>query len=613
MLFTCISLQEMLENFSPYMNKMEDLERKRFYFITTYVGERSFSYQDPFAGTGFERNLISRITYNASALYPSATSGCNFDVEDIERLPERERNERIKNFYFKVSTTLNTLIAKSTLAYIINGSIMNGDDIFFVFDNRKGIPFKYYAGALGQYIKEHYGFNIGNFKTYLGENREAFEIMDDNKADVLSKARTDLLGLEAQGFEAMQGLGNYFYPGLEAFKFQLRNNNDFYIEVATELGLDKKYNIVRAKMPLQERLSLIQEEIQTIEDRNYHLLKTTEIDDLKVVDLLWFASLVGLETKVHDKDMSELTRDELLNLLYEAGQKDLEKERYTRPNLLAMDIITLDKIRTELGIEYSPYNGQIEYNKMIDAILVAKGNKVENFKLPHSSELMQMGINELYDIYLNEYNGDPVRIKREDIHYIPKNSFVKLLIAMERARMERDGLMGLTLERLEAMSLRDIKILFRDILRTRQSRDNILPYIMEAYSKRQVLDYVCNEFNIPSENDDLKNHIPEEDVLKSMKKKDLYDLAVRLRLNVNTLMNKHDILAEIIYYRREIELEKARAIILGEITVENLMLLSKDKLIRICREYNIPYRVSQSKKTIANIICNKYNSGKIYR
>lgn len=612
MLFSCISLQEMLENFSPYMTKIEDLERKRFYFITTYVGERSFSYQDPFFGSGFERDLISKITYQASALYPTSTSGCNFDVDDIERLPEREREERIKNFNYKVSMTLNTVISRSTLSYIINGAIMKGDDIFFVFDNRKGIPFRYYAASLAQFLLEHYNLPLGNFETYLGKGRDHFEITDDNKSEILSQARADLLSLEAQGFEAMQGLGDYFYPSLEAFKFQLKNNTDFYIEVASELGLDKKYNIIRAKMPLQERLALIQEEIQTIEDRNYHLLKTTEIDDLKVIDLLWFGSLVGLETKVK-KDMSELTRDELLNLLYEAGQKDLEKERFTRPNLLSMDIITLDKIRTELGIPYSPYNGQLEFNKMIDAILVAKGNKIENFKLPHSSELMQMGINELYDIYINEYNGDPVRIKREDIHYIPKESFVKLLISMERARMERDGLMGLTVERLENMVVKDLKLLFRNILRTRQSRDNILPYIMESHSKRQIIDFVCNEFSIPSEYDDLKNHIPSEDVLKSMLKKDLYDLALKLRLNVNSLMNKHDILAEIIYYRRDIELQKARAIILGEVTVENLMLLSKDKLIRICREYNMPYRVSQSKISIAKTIVNKYNSGKIYR
>lgn len=612
MLFSCISLQEMLENFSPYMTKLEDLERKRFYFITTYVGERSFSYQDPFFGSGFERDLISKITYHASALYPTSTSGCNFDVEDIERLPEREREERLKNFNYKVSMTLNTVISRSTLSYIINGAIMKDEDIFFVFDNRKGIPFRYYAASLAQFLLEHYKLPLGNFETYLGKGRDHFEITDDNKSEILSQARADLLSLEAQGFEAMQGLGDYFYPSLEAFKFQLKNNTDFYIEVASELGLDKKYNIIRAKMPLQERLALIQEEIQTIEDRNYHLLKTTEIDDLKVIDLLWFASLVGLETKVK-KDMNELTRDELLNLLYEAGQKDLEKERFTRPNLLTMDIITLDKIRTELGIPYSPYNGQLEFNKMIDAILVSKGNKVENFKLPHSSELMQMGINELYDIYINEYNGDPVRIKREDIHYIPKESFVKLLISMERARMERDGLMSLTVERLENMDVRELKILFRNILRTRQSRDNILPYIMESNNKRQIIDFVCNEFSIPSEYDDLKNHIPSEDVLKSMLKKDLYDLALKLRLNVNSLMNKHDILAEIIYYRRDIELQKARAIILGEVTVENLMLLSKDKLIRICREYNIPYRVSQSKITIAKTIVNKYNKGKIYR
>lgn len=612
MIFTVISLEEMNRSFVPNIKTEEDLKNKKFYYVTTFVGTRTMDYREPFADSGFEREYITKICYPGTSFYPNSMSGTRLDLEDFYKLSSAEQEQRIDNFRFKLSSSLNTAAAKASLAYIINGAIMNNDDIFFVFDDRKGIPFPIYAACFSDYTDQVYGFQMGRFDTYLGENRDEFEITGKEAKSVLSKARAELLALEAQAFDSMVSVGEYFYPGLEAIKFALNNSNDLYVDLARELGLDKKYNynIVRTRMPLNEKLSLIKEEIQAIEDKNYHLLRTTDIDDLDVIDLLWLGSLVGIETKTN-KDMAELTRDELLNLLYEAGKLDLEKERYTRPNLLAMDIIKLDKIRQELNIPYSPYNGQIEYNKMIDAILVAKGNKKANFKLPHSSELLKMEMNELYDIYLNEYNGDPVRIKREDIYYIPKDTFVRLLISMERAKMEKEGLMGLTIERLQQLSLRELKLLFRNILRTKLSRENVLPVIYDFTNKDRLIDYVAIEFNLPSEAEDLKNNIPSEDVLKSMLKKDLYNLAVKLRLNVNPYMNKHDILGEIIYFRREIELEKARQIILGEVTIENLMLLSKDKLCRMAREYGLNYRVTQSKISLAKLIYRMYESGKM--
>lgn len=557
--------------------------------------------------------LVSVEDFKNSNIYiVSRSITMDFSMENIASLPDLnppswavnkliEDNEPDR--YIKEMTNLYKSSDQSAIILAVLIEILKDDKTaIFICSDEEYVNYKHFD-VLAKYIKNQWGFRLVDFDKYL-ENPKKY-LLDTSK---LHELRTMFIELYSR--YAMDLCENIESPRPRLYMDKhdlIASTRVALCDLAHDLNVKSEeiriLNDEQATVEIETNSIAIKQIYEEIKKRVIEDFKKENIDDLTLTEILWYCR--RLEIPVGESYTKKSLQDRL-----KRGINGIENEveKYSRHSLEELKDYELIGYLKDLGLDTSIMNKTDGRERAIELIMDKKGIINKDYVLPPYEELKKMKYIDLYNIYLNYYNGNPKILKEDDFRNTKKGKVAKFLIYLDKNKKEKEALSKLSYNELRDLSRKKLIKLFKEILVTDDSIERILPMIKECESSEEILDIAVGELGIKSGIEDIREHIPEKHELKEMKKKELYNLAMDLELGLLPYeYEKKDTLIELINRERKlIKKKKEKTEKDSEINFKNLSKLDRKELLRICRVSKIHFSYEWKKKKLVKALLKFY-------
>ena len=456
---------------------------------------------------------------------------------------------------------------------------------------------------LAKYIKDQWDLRLVDFDKYL-TNPKKYLL----NRDKLHQLRTMFIELYTRYvIELLENIESPVPRLLFTKQDLVHQSRTVLCDIAHDLNikseeisiLSNESNVVEI-----ETTSIVIKQIyEVVKKKIVEDFKTESIDDLTLTEILWYCK--RLEIPVGESYTKKSLQDRLKRGV-NGIENDLEK--YSKHSLEALKDYELIGYLKELKLDTSVMYEANGREKAIALIMDKKGIINKDYMLPPYAELKEMKYAELYDIYLNYYNGNPKSLKEDDFRNAKKKKVAKFLIKLDNNKKEIEAMNKLSYNKLRDYGKKKLLRIFKESLFTKDSVERVLPMMKECESPEEILNIAVEELGLELGIEEIRNNIPEKAKLKEMKKKDLYELAINLELSLlpYEYEKKSGLVDLINNERKAIVKEKEREEKNSKINAKNLSKLDKSELLRICRVSKIHFSYEWKKKKLVKALLKFY-------
>lgn len=456
---------------------------------------------------------------------------------------------------------------------------------------------------LAKYIKDQWDLRLVDFDKYLSNPKKYLL-----NRDKLHQLRTMFIELYTRYvIEILENIESPVPRLLFTKQDLVHQSRTVLCDIAHDLNikseeisiLSNESNVVEI-----ETTSIVIKQIyEVVKKKIVEDFKTESIDDLTLTEILWYCK--RLEIPVGESYTKKSLQDRLKRGV-NGIENDLEK--YSKHSLEALKDYELIGYLKELKLDTSVMYEANGREKAIALIMDKKGIINKDYTLPPYAELKEMKYAELYDIYLNYYNGNPKSLKEDDFRNAKKKKVAKFLIKLDNNKKEIEAMNKLSYNKLRDYGKKKLLRIFKESLFTKDSVERVLPMMKECESPEEILNIAVEELGLELGIEEIRNNIPEKAKLKEMKKKDLYELAINLELSLlpYEYEKKSGLVDLINNERKAIVKEKEREEKNSKINAKNLSKLDKSELLRICRVSKIHFSYEWKKKKLVKALLKFY-------
>lgn len=513
----------------------------------------------------------------------------------IEENDVKRYLKEMENFYKSADQT-------AVIITVLMEILKEDKTAIFLCSDEEYVNYKHME-ILAKYIKEQWGFRLVDFDKYL-TNPKKYLL----NRDKLHQLRTMFIELYSRyAVDILETIESPVPRLLFTKQDLIQQPRTVLCDIAHDLNikseeismLSKDSNVVEV-----ETMSIVIKQIyEVVKKKIIEDFKTESIDNLTLTEILWYCK--RLEIPVGESYTKKSLQERL-----KRGVNGIENdvEKYSKHSLEALKDYELIGYLKELGLDTSIMYKANGREKAIELIMDKKGIINKDYTLPPYAELKEMKYAELYDIYLNYYNGNPKSLKEDDFRNAKKKKVAKFLISLDENKKEKEALEKLSYTKLRDFGRKKLLKIFKESLFTKDSVKRILPIMEDCESTEEILDVAVEELGLKLGIDEIRNNIPEKAKLKEMKKKDLYELAIDLQLSLlpYEYEKKNELVRLINDERKAIIKEKEREEKNSKINVKNLSKLDRSELLRICRVSKIHFSYEWKKKKLVKALIKFY-------
>lgn len=566
--------QDYLNLFIPMMQK-EEIENTNVYNISNnYANNGEYEFIIGLKGT----------------LVPPSYIESHISIDHNE--------EKYKREYMKF---LDDIKNKTTLSVILMEILENDKTGIILCDNYEAEQL-FLLAYIKEYIKEEFDIEGYNTEDYF-KNRDNCKI--HNREEKLHKIRSIIYHKSRQ---FMGDIYDTFYcpknPRVYFTREDLLQFDRELIKIGKELQIEeaRRFPDTRLQLDVEERWGLVDAIWTFIEERNKKFIESQRLDEMTLEELLWFGLRLNIRipTEYSKVEALEMMRKRVKDL-------DYELDMYSRPKLNKLENFELIEVARNLGIELNDDEVFNDRDKAITKIITTKDTGL-TVDYTNIESLMCEPKDKLIRVYINIFNGEPSLIKDRDT--IPKMLLVRLIVNSYKCKEEIRFVKSLDYNYIiktpiDLIKLDFIKNAFTCGLVT------IMKNVVKMTNKEDIFLYLMGVIGIKGRyaSIDLENLPTRKEYIK-LPTTELESFGKSIGAITLPGIERSNLVRYIDDRMEQITFNKARIKKRAEVTLDNLLRLDRQKLIKFCKSNSIDYKYDWSKKKICREIMKVYNRAK---